>query len=464
MSADIPESLLEKFSQFVETHLGLHFPDSRLMDLHKGILGAAEEFGFKDIPACVEWLMSAPLVRSQIEILASHLTVGETYFFRDPRAFDILETEILPPLIESRRGNEQLLRIWSAGCCTGEEPYSIAILLHRLLPDLPDWRITILASDINPHFLKKAADGVFSNWSFRGLPEHLKETYFEQIQKGRFQIAPHIRRLVSFSYLNLVEDVYPTLTNNTNAMDVIFCRNVLMYFSPDRAKKAGSNLYRSLVDEGWLVTGPGETSELLCPELTPVGFPGAVLYRKAKRAAPPSRPGPFTTAANAVPAAAPPEGGAPRPASPGPAAPGGDAQALSFRARVCANEGRLAEALMWCQKSISANKLNPATHYLLGLILQEQEAPREAIAALKRALFLDHQFVIAHFVLGNLLLQQTNHREAGRCFENALQLLRRYRPGEILPESDGITAGRLSAIIESMKEELHEQQLTPAKR
>jgi len=124
MIPSISEVSLSRLSEFVATEMGLHLPRERWSDLERGIRSAAQEFGFKDAEPCIDWLVSSPLARNQIEILASHLTVGETYFFREHKSFDILEEHLFPELIRTRRRGEQSLRIWSAGCCTGEEPYS----------------------------------------------------------------------------------------------------------------------------------------------------------------------------------------------------------------------------------------------------------------------------------------------------------------------------------------------------
>ena len=197
------EILLSRLSDFLEAQMGLHFPPERWRDLARGIGAAATEFGFADTEACSQWLLASPVTRHRIEVLASHLTVGETYFFRDKKIFDLLEGQILPELIGSRRGTNQRLRIWSAGCATGEEPYSIAILLHKLIPDLECWNLTILATDINPRFLQKASRGIYADWSFRDTPGWVREAYFRKIEGGRFQILPSIQKLVSFLHLNL---------------------------------------------------------------------------------------------------------------------------------------------------------------------------------------------------------------------------------------------------------------------
>jgi len=229
-SSNISTHQLSRISELVSALMGLHFPEGRYIDLERGIESASIDFGFdNNIEEFIKWLTSAALTKSHIETLASHLTVGETFFFREKRSFDVLEREILPGLIQSKDGGEKRLRIWSAGCSTGEEPYSIAILLNRMIPDLKDWNITILATDINSRVLKKASEGVYTDWSFRDTPPWIKEGYFKKIKEGVYEILPQFRKMVSFEYLNLAEDVYPTLLNNTNAIDLIFicCRQDL---------------------------------------------------------------------------------------------------------------------------------------------------------------------------------------------------------------------------------------------
>lgn len=467
--------LLSRLSEWVATQTGLHFPPERWGDLERGIAAAAPDFNFPDGESCARWLLSAPLTRHMNKVLASHLSVGETYFFREKRSLEILGEQVLVQLLQSRRQNEQRLRIWSAGCSTGEEAYTLAILLDRLMPDLKEWNITILATDFNPEFLRKAAQGVYGEWSFRDAPGWLRERYFTKSGDGRFEIHPRIRKMVTFSYLNFVDDVYPSLSNNTSAMDVIFCRNVLMYFTAQRAKQVVGNFYRALVDGGWLIVSPTEASNGLLSPFTPVEFPGAVLYRKTAdaglrplvggqpqplwfeevevaRPMLPAEPMQVPPAALSMPPApalmaAPPSHAQ---ADQLPAPQAAEREAPFSLARSCANQGRLSEALTWCEQAIAADKLNPAHQYLRATILQEQGRHDIAIQSLMRALYLDPDFVLAHFSLGNLHQAQGRYRQAQRYFANVLALLRKHPPDEILPQADGLTAGRLAEIVTSL--------------
>jgi chemotaxis protein methyltransferase CheR len=434
-------------SELLAKHTGLNFPEKRWGDLERGMNAAARASGEASVQAYVHRLLSAPLTQHQTGILASHLTVGETYFFRDDTSFEMLEHHVLPALIHSRRDAGRCLRIWSAGCCTGEEPYSIAMLLDRLLPDYDQWNITLLATDINPQFLRKGTDGVYGDWSFRGTPAWVRERYFRQVQPGRFAIHPRIKKRVTFSYLNLADDVYPSLENNTQAMDLILCRNVLMYFTAAQAAKIVDNLHRALVDDGGLLVSPAEASSTLLAQFAPAHFfPGAAIYRKAG-------PREITPAAEAThPFFPPPEIQQPDVLAPTikpPSAPPDSADTLCVTARLCADQGRLGEAAGWCEQAIAADRLNPRSHYLLASIQQELGQADAAEQSLKRALYLKPDFVLAYFTLGNLCRSQYRHAAAGRHFENALSLLQRRPRHEALMESDGLTAGRLEDIIRS---------------
>jgi len=449
----LPRPLLSGLSDFVATRLGLHFPEERWRDLQRGLVAAASEFGFEDAESCARWLLSAALERNHIEVLASHLTVGETYFFREKSSLDVFREHIVPALLRLRRDGERRLRIWSAGCCTGEEPYSIAMLLDSLIPNPMAWNVTILATDINPSFLRKAAAGIYSEWSFRGTPEWVKERYFKKRKDGRLELHPHIRARVTFSYLNLADDVYPSLLSNTNAMDVIFCRNVLMYFNAERVKRVSGNFHRSLVDGGWLIVSPTETSNTLFSSFMPVEFPDAVIYRKLEAAKRPIVVKPLVFASE-------PDGEATVTSEPGlaavlepiemPALYRDAGEEACLTARRCANQGRLMEAMEWCERAIAADKLNPAHYYLLASIEQEQGHAEAAVCSLRRALYLDSGFVLAQFALANIELSQGRRREGERHFANTLAMLRTHAHDEILPESEGLTAGRLIEIITSV--------------
>lgn len=493
----VSNTLISQLSKYLSAHTGIYFPEKRLHELKQKMTAAMKDFNFENVEEFIHWLLSAPLTQHQVEVLACHLTVQETYFLRENKTFEVLEQSILPELINSRRKTEKRIRIWSAGCATGEEPYSIAILLNRLIPDIKDWNITILATDINSDALQKARQGIYSEWSFRDTPQWVRGQYFEKISRGHYTIRSPIKEMVTFSYLNLSQDVYPSLSTNTNAMDLIFCRNVLMYFAPEYAKAVAQRFHRCLIDRSFLIVSVVEVSSLLSSEFNPVRMNGITLYKKDSGCLKQAKTIP-TTSSFTIPISPPPfpprkigEGGqGGRPHKPSKQSPARKAdipatvkpkltpyeEALAFYgygyyreaedrltgllagnhhnlkaiilfARVLANQGKLVDALNWCEKAVTADKLNPGLRYLLATVLEEQGKTEEAMISLNKALYLDPDFVLAHFALSHLTQRLGKQAESKKHLRNTTELLSQYKPDEILPESEGITAGRLSEIL-----------------
>lgn len=466
----LDDDLLSRLCDFVSSRMALRFRRERWGEMADKVGAAASELGHTDAAAFVERLLASPPSRAQIETLACHLTIGETYFWREPATFAALEALVLPEVIRAREKGERRVRIWSAGCATGEEPYSIAIAICRALPAREDWNISILATDINPRMLRRAAAGVYGAWSFRDVPRWLEERYFTRRADKKRVLSPRIRRMVTFAYLNLAEDSYPSALNGTNAMDVVFCRNVLMYFAPERVLEVGRKLFRCLAPAGWLVVGASELSPDLFPQFEAVRSHGAVLYRRDHGELPLQEPGPLEETASLrvapwlapadfLPAASPiaiptvadsPDPEARAEGSASPAAGGTRPGAAEVRA--LANRGLLAEALAAGESAIAADKVDPGLQYLVALILQELDRREEAAAGFRRALYLDQDFVLAHFSLGNLLVRLKKAKAARKSFENVMTLLDGRGENELLPESDGLTAGRLREIVRATLE------------
>ncbi len=515
----VSSAKVARLSKLVSDRMGLHFPPDRRRDLLSYTGAAVQPLGFDDLASCVDRLISSPWTKAQIEILARYLTVGETYFFRHKRNFEILEREILPPLMRARKRRERRLRLWSAACCSGEEPYSLAIVLERLIPDIEDWHITILATDINPQFLHKAEEGIYTRWSFRESPELLDNgKYFTKLTGKRVRIASRVKRMVQFGCLNLASDTYPSLTNNTAAMDVILCRNVLIYFTPEQIEQVIRKLHRSLVDGGALIVSGSEMAMVPASLFTRKQSHGAIHFKKSVDDAGKPEVTPSTAAAGkhpGMPAFAGVVKVKPPPVAPlevtraeplrvaasseafkdapsahrvmeqpaadefavatglyeqghyveaidileklcaSPAETPGVSRAsmqdkMTLLARAHANAGQLEDALEWCGKTIALDKLDCGTHYLEATILQELGRLEYAEKALRRVVYLDDGYALAHFALANLCRQKGAAAEANKHLQNALRLLRKHEPGEILEDADGMTVARLVTVIEAM--------------
>ena len=479
MKHTLSEFTLLQLSDFISSKLGLYFAKDRWSDLERCIISAAAEFGYKDAENFVQHIISQPLTPQYIETLAAHFTINETFFWREPETFAALEQKILPELVRLRQ-KEKAIRIWSAGCSSGEEPYSIAIALSRVVPDINSWNILILATDVNPRVLGKAAAGEYSLWSFRNAPNWLKENYFVQKEKNKFEIIPAIKSMVKFQNMNLAEDVYPSQLTNTNAMDIIFCRNVLMYFSHDCSSKVTQRLYSSLQRGGYLVVSASELSLLNFSEFIHVNLPGMVVYQKpsSRRKHQSKIPtievlpegqsfhNPFTPGNNSYAEYLHPvekENELPTinemPPSISIIAENNTeiieelptkhktVEELSFQIRDLANQDKLIEAQALCEEAIAMYKLDPRLYYLNAIILQENNQFDEAIALLKRAVYLDSNFILSYYSLGNLYKKLGKTNNAKRNYDIVLALLNKCSLDEILPESEGLTAGRFKEIL-----------------
>ena len=515
MTHDPPDILLSQASEFISLRTGLYFPEERWEDLKRGIKSAALELGYDDTAVFIHWLLSTTSTKKQLDTLVGYLTIGETFFFRDKSLFRVLQNQILPELISARRGAEKTVRFWSAGCCTGEEPYSIAMLIEQVMWDWRDWKITILATDINDGFLKKAKTGIYTPWSLRDTSERIIEKYFKKREKDRFEISPHLKTMVRFFQLNLVEQGYPSQLNDTDGMDLIFCRNVLMYFAPALRVQVIKRLVHSLSEGGWLVVSPTEVPFIKHPGLHPVRFPGAILFQKrppGKKSAdrvklqPERKPSFFykTIDQGGLPISAETPAKSLGESPPPPMSVQGKTQSeraqedkygipeeevyqgafklyekgqyeetvkrltellshdrkraavshfkpasMALLSRAFANLGKLDKARTWGSLAVNSEKLNPYYYYLLATICLEQGDLKESMKLFKQALYLDPEFVLAHFALGNLTQQEGKLSESKKHLQNVLSLLKSMGPENIVPHSDGITAGWLAEVVKS---------------
>jgi len=511
MSFTALKSELSELSNLISERMGIDFAGRKLSELQRGIERAATALGHKDCASCIKWLLSTPLTQDRIETLASYLTIGETYFFRDEKTLKVIEESVLPEVIRGAYAANKVLRIWSAGCSTGEEPYSIAIMLRRNIPDLSEWNVTILGTDINPAALRKAEEGTYSEWSFRGIPALWKKKYFEQESKGRYQLLHEIKRLVTFSYHNLAQDPFPSLLNNTNAMNVIICRNVLMYFSAAVRQRVVRNFTHALVETGWLLSSPAESALFEHSSLKKVVVFGALVHRKdtAGRVNQTVDGGtrlnslkgaerkdglsvllgtcPWTP--NPSDRTLPPSSGSSDKTAQLQALDTQNGGGLSFEeaqrlyeqgryeeliaefssangpwnfahaqygrfaglaAPCLANVGKLDDALKSCGEAIQFEKTNASFHYLCATIKQEMVDSEAAMKSFQTALYLDPDFTPAHFALANLARSINNLETSQRHFRNVLALLEKYDNDDPIPEMEGLTAARLRAIVHAI--------------
>jgi len=519
-----------RFRDLVLERSGLYFPERKRVSLEVGLFKALAasalfiskgEYNLDDYYHLLQD-KNNPSGKAELERLIHTLTIGETHFFRDEAQFNALATHVLPELIARKRAAAAAvgpairpqLRIWSAGCATGEEPYSIAILLNELLPDIDQWHILILATDINQESLVRARRAQYSDWSFReARAKTLRLSYFSRnpttnsrLGAGPYQLRDDIRHMVTFASLNLTDDDYPAIHNNTVSMDLILCRNVTIYFTETTTRQVVERFHKALVEGGWLAVGHAEPSLTVYRAFQVHTLPSTVLYQKTNQPQPcpddwewPDSPKQLErqqsldTRVQNEPALpfnlqdllVIPNGKSPSAAVISCPPTQVDhyelaraqldkgyikeaietlqsklteepdfAPAYCLLGRAYANMGRWDEAQHWCQSALERDRLLPEAYYVLGLVYQHADNPELAIDMLKKAIYLDRQSPLPHFNLAMLYKKLGQLKNAQRTFQNAINTLRKWPPAAVIPDTGGATAKHLLDISQRTLDEL----------
>lgn len=438
VSPDLSEEEFILFQRYIADNAGLFLDDSKFDTLRTALLARTTALNLKDYREYYRFINFNPRGEEEFKELMNLLTVGETYFFRDAKHFEVLEKYILPDIIKYKKERgDNSIRIWSAGCSTGEEPYSIAMFLlgNLTIPSL--WDIEILGTDVSTRALQKARDGIYTKWSLRAIDRKYIQKYFTTTE-NRYLLNDEIKRMIKFEYFNLIREPYP-LTKMGNYWDIILCKNVTIYFKVDSTKRVIHNFYQSLRDGGTLFIGMSESLFQISDEFNLIEHDGCFLYKKLagqeksieykreiklpvvkkidtedvevifKRAKEHFKAKHYDRAVVEL-------GKTIRLKST-------HVDARLMLADIYANEERYGEAEDECRKVIEINSLLPAAHCLLGVVLGKQKRTAEAIPELKKAIYLDQDLVIAHLHLANLYYDNKDYNHSAREFKNVLRIL-----------------------------------------
>ncbi|MFA6334902.1 MAG: CheR family methyltransferase [Bacteroidales bacterium] len=443
-----PESLLT-IAEIIRNTLGLNFSANRMADLEKGIQASAKELGIEsDIDSICQWITTAKLTSKDIRIISSHLTIGETYFFREKTSLDLFVQIIIPELILKRRDNTRHIRIWCAGCSSGEEPYSLAILIKENFPELANWNLSILATDINPKFIHKAISGEYSEWSFRETDPEIKQKYFTK-KDHHWVISPTIKKMVEFSFINLSGDDYPSYLSNTENIDVILCRNVFIYLSQEKIPEVAGKIHKSLAGDGWLITSQVELNDDFFAIFGKYVYEKNYFYRKIPKISSDSsklrvRRGSESKAAGTTIKKS-------VPVIQRVVQPPADQIGMKLKeAKAFADKGDYTKAIECINLIVSSGEADPDIYYLYATILYEQGKSNEATDALRKVLYLNPRHMFSHMMLGYILRQNGKNESAGRHYKNALEILNNWNEEDIVPGSGGMTKGRIRVMIENL--------------
>src|SRR4030042_6711408 len=290
MNITLPEELKIKLKNLVTVRSGLYFKDYNLKDIQNALLCRMHERKIESPVTYYDILTVSEEREDEFRELLNHLTVNHTYFFRNEPQFKALKEKILPEVIAHKKDNmitnqreidgKPSLRIWSAGCSTGEEPYSIAIVVKEAIPDLKNWNIKIVATDASTSALEAARKGTYGQNSMRLVSKERRDLYFIERtgigRKAEYEIRDMIKNMVRFGYFNLMEENYPA------EFDIIFCSNVTIYFEIETTMGVMDKIYHSLHDDGYLFIGSSESLQFISNKFKMLDWEDAIYYRKCK--------------------------------------------------------------------------------------------------------------------------------------------------------------------------------------
>jgi len=438
----LPAALCEACRTAIAARWGLDYSGKEDDELRRLLHRAATVAGGNDPQALARRLVANRLSRNESAALASGLTVGETYFMRDPRFLAHLRDRFLGPLIDARRRNGQYqLTLWSAACAGGEEAYSLAILVDSLLPDRERWTVTLLGSDLDAQALANAGTGCYGPWSFRRVDEHWRERYFVKVAPQRWQLRAGLRAQVRFFEHNLAAEADAGHASLPDRCDLILCRNVLMYFVPAQAWAALRRLRERLSPQGCIVLSAVESLPAQLGDLDAVLWPEALCLRPGERrleadetrllpsasSLPPiPDPAPFIPLVPPTEPLPPLSEMPPRPMeSRAEVDPEPEPNELLVQARRQADGGRLAEAVALLERLLARQPTCAEGHRLLAEVQLEQGRVDAARRSLAKVLYLCPNRTTVHYQYGLVCRRLGRRQEATRHLYHALRLLER---------------------------------------
>ncbi|MEM1381794.1 MAG: protein-glutamate O-methyltransferase CheR [Pseudomonadota bacterium] len=273
----IVDSDFQRFKEFFYKKTGIQFADSKRYFVDKRIIDRINHLGMKSFS---EYFSRLRLDQSGIELqrIVNAMTVNETYFFREPHQFDVLVSDVLDEICSAKKSDENL-RIWSIPCSTGEEAYSIALYLSEYWSGLEQWDVEVIASDIDSDVLERARQGRFGSRSLKDVPTDVIAKYFRSLPDGTFEIQKCLQNAIQFNKVNITD---PDEMIRVSGVDVIFCRNLLIYFDDASRREAVRRLYEALNSGGYVFLGHSESMSRISSDFETVRVNDVTAYRKPK--------------------------------------------------------------------------------------------------------------------------------------------------------------------------------------
>lgn len=274
----ITDSEFKQLRDLIHQKSGIFIADNRKYLIENRLAGRIRALNLKSYGEYYSYLKFDPNRQTELTYLFNAVTTNETSFFRNPPQLEVFQKVVLTRVIEeAKKSGRKKLRIWSAGCSSGEEPYTIAIIIHELLgAEINHWDIKITANDLSESVLAIAKEGLYSEYSLRTTPKHIIDKYF--IKEGQeYRIKPNIKSLVSFGIINLKDKVQ---LSRIERSQIVFCRNVIIYFDDEMKKQVISAFYDNLLPGGELIIGHSESLHSITKAFKLEHYTGTIIYRK----------------------------------------------------------------------------------------------------------------------------------------------------------------------------------------
>ncbi|MGV8120013.1 MAG: CheR family methyltransferase [Candidatus Xenobiia bacterium LiM19] len=463
-------------SSYISRKSGLVFREKNLSALKSSIEKRLVFFGFDDILQYYMYLKFSEEGQNEIKNLYNLITVNETEFFRDRHRLRALTEKIIPEILDKKisstviNGTPPLISIWSAGCSSGEEPYSIAISLNEHRAQRFWYNIELLATDINTDVLSITLESIYDKRRMKNVDDRIKKKYFNE-NNGGFQLTDNIRKIINFRYHNLIDEPVPF--SSQKLWDIIVCQNVIIYFDKTTIEKLLEQFYHSLVDGGYLILGFSESLYGIPNLFTTIYYEKIALHQKITKKSvemPPDKR--RKPAKKSIPQT--PQEVKEKKYSYDEAAElfknedidsaqemvmkhlkehQDDEQAHFLYGKILFEKGLYREAEFEFKICLALNSSEPLVHYFLGLVYYRQDQPDDVIRFLKKALYLDKENALARLHLADAYAMINDIQNAKREYENTIKCLKKYPPENTLPLSKEIKCG---SIIETCIKRLKE--------
>jgi chemotaxis protein methyltransferase CheR len=274
----ISDAEFVQLRDFIYAQCGIYVADNRKYLLENRLANRLKLLNLKSFGEYYHYLQYDSNKKTELTKLFEVITTNETSFYRNPPQLKVFQENILSEVIaELKKKGDKRLRIWSAGCSTGEEPYTIAIIVAEVLKgELAGWDVRITASDLSERVLEAARKGVYNEYTLRTTPKEIVTRYFDKDGEN-FRVKPELKRLISFGQLNLSDRVG---LKRVERSQIVFCRNVIIYFDDEMKRKVIGAYYDNLLAGGYLLIGHSESLHNITRSFKPIHYPGAIMYKK----------------------------------------------------------------------------------------------------------------------------------------------------------------------------------------